>query len=95
MEYFYSGDTPRIRMTTGKDLTEATEVIFRFQSPSGDVTEETCTVETAASGIIYWDAATTDFSECGDWGIQAQLTFATTRYRSRTCHFRVLDAFEV
>lgn len=90
MEVTYIGDTPRLRMTLNEDITTATATQFRLLSPSGTITVVTATVETAATGIIYYDCATTVLNEVGQWTIQALCTFTAKIYSSRIRIFKVL-----
>lgn len=76
---FKNQDKLRIRLTVGQDITGATLKQIRAVAPSGALKQWTATVETAATGIIYYNFAAADLDETGDWVFYAFITFSDGR----------------
>ena len=71
----------RIRRTCNVDITGCKSAEIRYITPGGRKGAFTATVESAATGIIYYDCnQTSDISESGDWKTWAYVMFSDDRF---------------
>ena len=82
MAKLYAGQSElRIRLTLGVDITGATTVQIKYIKPNGTEGAWTAVVETALTGIIYYDVLDGDIPEAdyGEWGFWGYVVFADGR----------------
>ena len=69
----------RVKLTAGVDITGATTKQIKYKKPGGDTGAWVATVETASTGVIYYDIKSGDIDESGYWTFWAYIVFSDGR----------------
>jgi hypothetical protein len=80
MSKIYKGQSSlRIRLTTGVDITSASELLIKYRKPGGTLGDWTATSEDDVAGIIFYDLVIDDLDETGNWIFWAHVIFSDSR----------------
>ena len=82
MAKLYAGQSElRIRLTTSVNILGATTVQIKYRKPDGTESYWTAVIETAATGIIYYDVLDGDIpaADNGTWTFWAYIVFSDGR----------------
>ena len=80
MSKIYNGQSSlRIKLTTGVDITGATTKQIKYKKPGGTTGAWDTTVESATTGVIYYDIQDGDIDESGYWTFWAYIVFSDGR----------------
>jgi hypothetical protein len=81
MEILYINQSrAKIRVTCGVNVTGALQLKIKYKKPSGATGEWTALVETALTGVIYYDlASTATLDELGIWTVWPWIKFSDGR----------------
>lgn len=81
MSKVYVGQSSfQLKLTTGVDITGAKTVQIKYRKPDGSTTGAwTAVVESAATGVIYYDFAEGDLDQQGTWTVWAYIVFSDDR----------------
>lgn len=95
MAKVYVGDIGTlIKLSTGVNLTDATDQSIFYKKPGGTEIEKAALVESpASSGIIYFTLADGDFDEAGEYKFQAWVEFPSGEWYGETATLTVYSRY--
>jgi len=84
-----------VRVSTGVDLTSATSLKIKVIKPNGHETTWTASaVLPITSGDITYTSILSDFNVVGTYKVQAEVTFASSKFLGETTSFRVYTKWQ-
>jgi len=72
------------------DISQATEKVFYFTKPNGELLTKTATfVTNGEDGLLHYSTSAEDIDVAGIWKVQAKVSFGSSVYPSDIHSFRV------
>lgn len=87
----FVGDTIRINLNTGIDISGYSTLCIKYKKPDGTTGAWPATIDPSNSNKMYYDCETEDIDQSGEWAIQASVEEGAQQLNSRWVRFDVYN----